>query len=115
MALTFYHVHWCPECMLVRQKLDELQLSYDEVVVPDARAHRKQVYEVSGQYYVPVIADRDVVLTETWEILEYLDDRYGEKRNTQSEPAPRDAGTADRRSETPTELTDDDQYPSCQR
>lgn len=74
--MTFYHVHWCPECAVVREKLDELGLSYDEVLVPDLHPLRKQVYEVSGQYYVPVIKDGDTVLTETRQILEYLESHH---------------------------------------
>jgi mycoredoxin len=79
MALTLYHVHWCPECEVVRRKLKELGLAYDEVVVPDFRPLRKQVYEVSGQYYVPVLKDGDRVLTETRDILSYLDTHYQPK------------------------------------
>jgi mycoredoxin len=74
--MTLYHVSWCPECELVRSKLAELSLSYDEVVVPDFRPFRKQVYEVSGQYYVPVLTDGEKVLTETQDILEYLDTHH---------------------------------------
>ncbi|RMH31162.1 MAG: glutaredoxin [Nitrospirae bacterium] len=71
--MTLYHVTWCPECALVRQKLDALGIPYEEVIVPDFRPFRTQVYEVSGQYYVPVLVDGDIVLTETQEILDYLD------------------------------------------
>ena len=80
MALTLYHVHWCPECTMVREKLLELGLAYDDVVVPDFRPLRKQVHEVSGQYYVPVLKDDDTVLTETHEILAYLDATYSKER-----------------------------------
>ncbi len=73
--MTLYHAKWCPECAVVREKLDELGIVYDEVVVPDFRPFRKQVFEVSGQYYVPVLKDGDKVLTET--ILAYLESRYG--------------------------------------
>lgn len=76
MALTLYHVHWCPECAIVREKLSELGLAYDDVVVPDFRPMRKQVHEVSGQYYVPVLKDGDRVLVETHEILAHLDNHY---------------------------------------
>jgi glutathione S-transferase len=79
MSLTLYHVHWCPECEQVRRKLTELGLSYDDVVVPDFRPLRKQVYEVSGQYYVPVLKDGDRVLTETYDILSHLDAHYPPK------------------------------------
>jgi glutathione S-transferase len=76
MALTFYHVSWCPECAIVREKLADLGLAYENVVVSDFRPMRKQVYEVSGQYYVPVLKDGDTVLTETDEILAHLDSKY---------------------------------------
>ncbi|MBM4122413.1 MAG: glutaredoxin [Nitrospira sp.] len=77
MAVTFYHVNWCPECAAVREKLAELGLAYEDVVVPDFRPMRSQVYDVSGQYYVPVLKDGDKVLTETRDILAYLDEQYG--------------------------------------
>ena len=77
MALTLYHVDWCPECTMVREKLDALGLPYEDVVVSDFRPFRKQVFEVSGQYYVPVLKDGDTVLTETREILAFLDEHYG--------------------------------------
>jgi glutathione S-transferase len=80
MALTLYHVQWCPECELVRRKLHELHIAYDDVIVPDFRSLRKQVYEVSGQYYVPVLKDGDQVLTETHEILAHLDSHYAAKQ-----------------------------------
>ena len=77
MAVTFYHVHWCPECQIVREKLDELGVPYESVIVPDMRPHRTQVYEVSGQYYVPVLKDGDTVLSETRDIMSYLETTYG--------------------------------------
>ncbi|WP_447974396.1 glutathione S-transferase N-terminal domain-containing protein [Nitrospira sp. Kam-Ns4a] len=77
MPVTLYHVTWCPECAIVREKLKELGVPYEEVLVPDFRPFRQQVYEVSGQYFVPVLKDGDRVLTETRDILEYLDAHYG--------------------------------------
>jgi glutathione S-transferase len=76
MALTLYHVDWCPDCALVRDKLADLGLSYEEVIVPNIRPMRKQVFEVSGQYFVPVLKDDATVLTETDEILAHLDAHY---------------------------------------
>lgn len=77
--MTLYHVHWCPECRLVQQKLDDLGIEYESVIVPDARPERAQVYEVSAQYYVPVLKDGDQVMSETRDILSYLDATYGSK------------------------------------
>jgi len=77
--MILYHVHWCPECLLVQQKLDDLGIAYESVIVPDARPERTQVYEVSGQYYVPVLTDGDKVLSETCDILSYLETTRGSK------------------------------------
>ena len=77
--MTLYHAAWCPECQLVKQKLDELGLTYEDVIVPDARPERAQVHEVSGQYYVPVLKDGDTVLSETRDILSYLETTHGSK------------------------------------
>jgi glutathione S-transferase len=52
MAMTLYHVAWCPDCEVVRQKLGDLHIEYDHVIVPDIRPMRTVVKEVSGQYYV---------------------------------------------------------------
>ncbi len=76
MALTLYHVQWCPDCAIVRDLLSELNVPYDDVVVPDFRPMRTQVHEVSGQYYVPVLKDGDTVLTETHDILAHLQTHY---------------------------------------
>lgn len=79
MALVFYHVGWCPECAVVREKLADLSVAYEDIVVPDARPLRQQVFEVSGQYYVPVLKDGDTVLTDTRDILAYLDAQYSRR------------------------------------
>ena len=80
MSLVLYHVTWCPDCAVVRQKLVDLHIEYEQVIVPDFRPMRKVVQEVSGQYYVPVLKDGDIVLTETDDILDYLDKTYSQKR-----------------------------------
>jgi glutathione S-transferase len=53
--------------------LDELEIEYKSVIVPTVLPLRKQVFEISGQYYVPVLVDGDTVLTETPDILDHLD------------------------------------------
>ena len=72
--MTLYHVSWCPECIEVKQKLEELSIPYESVIVPDFQPMRTQVHDVSGQYYVPVLVDDKTVLTETHEILTHLDE-----------------------------------------
>ena len=77
--MKLYHVDWCPECLTVRAKLDELGLSYESVIVPDSRPERSEVFKASGQYYVPVLSDGDKVLSETADILSYLESNYSQK------------------------------------
>ena len=77
--MKLYHVDWCPECLTVRAKLDDLGLSYESVIVPDSRPERSEVFEASGQYYVPVLRDGDKVLSETDDILSYLESNYSQK------------------------------------
>lgn len=71
--MKLYHTEWCPECEVVRRKLAEKGFDYEHEIVPDVRSFRKSVHEASGQYYVPVLVDGETVLTETEEILHYLD------------------------------------------
>ncbi|MEK6671612.1 MAG: glutathione S-transferase N-terminal domain-containing protein [Nitrospirota bacterium] len=78
--MTLYHVAWCPDCEVVRRKLADLHVEYEQVIVPDFHPMRKVVQEVSGQYYVPVLKDGDIVLTETDDILDYLDKTYSQER-----------------------------------
>jgi len=80
MAMTLYHVAWCHDCEVVRRKLADLHVEYEQVIVPDFRPMRKVVQVVSGQYYVPVLKDGDIVLTETDDILDYLDKTYSQER-----------------------------------
>ena len=109
MALILFHVHWCPDCDVVRRKLADMGLTYEDVVVPDSRRMRTQVYEVSGQYYVPVLKDGDLVLTETADILAYLDERYNAARGGTA------AATRFRTQArtTPDAPSQDDEHPSC--
>ncbi|MDC4225261.1 MAG: glutathione S-transferase N-terminal domain-containing protein [Candidatus Manganitrophus sp.] len=39
----------------------------------------KEVFEVSGQYLVPVLVDGDVVLDDEDEIIAYLEKKYGQQ------------------------------------
>ena len=75
--MTLYSVEWCPECIMVKQKLAALGVTYDEVKVGDSHSERTQVQEVSNQTYVPVLTDGETILTETPDILAHLQKTYG--------------------------------------
>jgi glutathione S-transferase len=61
---------------MVRDKLEELGLEYEKIAVPPYRPNRKEVFEVSGQYLVPVLVDGEVVLDDEDEIIDYLEKKY---------------------------------------
>ena len=107
MGLTLYHVDWCPDCIVVRRKLADLGLAYEGIIVPDIRSMRKQVHAVSGQYYVQVLKEGDLILTETADILAYLDERAG---TSAAETAAQFQSQARSTPESPGE---DDNHPSC--
>ena len=108
MALTLYHVEWCPDCIVVRRKLADLGLAYEAIIVPDIRSMRKQVHAISGQYYVPVLKDGELVLTETADMLAYLDEQYGHGGTNRS------SGTFLSQARTsPDQPGEDDDHPSC--
>jgi glutathione S-transferase len=75
--LTLYNNEFCMECRVVREKLAELQLTYLCVNVSLHQADRVDVYDLTGQYLVPVLVDRNMVLTARDNILEYLVNHYG--------------------------------------
>lgn len=108
MPITLYYVDWCPDCLVVRRKLADLGLDYHALIVPDIRRLRTQVHQVSGQYYVPVLQDGDLVLTETADILTYLEERYGSaETNNETTQFRSQART------TPASPEAGDEYPSC--
>lgn len=77
--MKLYDLDSCPYCRMVRDKLEELELEYQKIAVPSYRPNRKEVFEVSGQYLVPVLVDGDVVLDDEDEIIAYLEKKYGQQ------------------------------------
>lgn len=77
--MKLYDLEACPFCELVRDKLEELNLPYEKIPVPPTRNLRTEVYEVSGQYLVPVLVDGEVILDDEEKIIQYLDKKYGKK------------------------------------
>jgi glutathione S-transferase len=75
--MKLYNLESCPYCVMVREKLDGLGLEYEKIDVPPDRPSRKEVFDVSGQYLVPVLVDGDEVLDDEIEIIAYLEKKYG--------------------------------------
>lgn len=75
--MKLYNLQSCPFCKMVRDRLDQLGLEYEKIEVPPNRGSRKEVFEASGQYLVPVLVDGELVLDDEEKILAYLEEKYG--------------------------------------
>jgi glutathione S-transferase len=78
--LTLYELEGCPYCAKVKNKLSELDLEYDSIMVPRSHSERTEVKEVSGQTGVPVLMDPDhdvEGMPESDDIVAYLEETYG--------------------------------------
>jgi glutathione S-transferase len=86
-TITLYDLHGCPYCAKVRRALEDLDLEYETVSVSGTRRNRNEVYDVSGQYGVPVLLDQDngvEGMAESDDIVGYLYREYGDE---DAEPA----------------------------
>lgn len=78
--MKLYQFESCPYCKMVREVLSDLEISYININVPRERSKRQEVFEVSGQWTVPVMVDGDVMLDDEEKILPYLAEKYGKAR-----------------------------------
>jgi len=79
--LVLYELSGCPYCAKVVDKLNELGLEYESVIVPSAHSERTEVEEISGQTGVPVLVDEAngvEGMSESDDIVEYLEETYGD-------------------------------------
>lgn len=67
--------NWLCRCGTVARRLNKLGLDYEEVRVPQRRAHRTEIHELTGQDWVPVLVDGEEVIHDSHRILEHLDAR----------------------------------------
>ena len=75
-TLKLYNINGCGYCAMVRETLDKLGLIYEKIDVPWSHKQRTEVYQVSGQYTVPVLVDGDMILDDEYEIIDYLKQKY---------------------------------------
>ena len=74
--MKLYNIDGCGYCAMVRSVLDRLDIDYEKIDVPWAHHERRNVFEVSGQYMVPVLVDDDVVMSDEYKIIDYLKKTY---------------------------------------
>ncbi len=80
-AITFYRLQACPFCERVTRKLDEYDLDYRSRFVEPMHSDRDVVQRLTGKRTVPAIVDEStgVTMSESANIVEYLDATYGER------------------------------------
>ncbi|QHS17002.1 glutaredoxin family protein [Halopenitus persicus] len=78
--ITLYRLQACPYCERVVRTLDELGLSYRSRFIEPMHSERDVVKRVSGARTVPAIVDEatGVTMSESANIVEYLEATYGE-------------------------------------
>ena len=79
--LVLYELAGCPYCAKVKDKLSDLELEYDSVMVDGPKSQRDEVEEVSGQRGVPVLVDEEhgvEGMPESDDIVDYLEETYGD-------------------------------------
>ena len=74
--LKLYNIDGCGYCTMVRDVLRQLKLEYEKIDVPWPHGQRTEVYDVSGQYTVPVLVDGDTVLDDEYKIIDHLKQKY---------------------------------------
>jgi len=78
--ITFYRLQACPYCERVTRRLEEYDLDYRSRFVEAMHSERNVVKRISGKRTVPAIVDENtgVTMSESANIVEYLDRTYGD-------------------------------------
>ena len=71
--MKLYQFEACPYCQRVRIALEAKGIEYEKVEVPHGSGMReRRLFELSGQYMVPVLVDGDKVISDSAAIIAYL-------------------------------------------
>ena len=78
--ITLYRLQACPFCERVVRALDDRGLSYDSRFVEPMHSERNAVARITNKRTVPAIVDEatGVTMSESANIVEYLDRTYGD-------------------------------------
>lgn len=74
-----YCTEWCPYCVRVLKRINELGVKCEIVNVPDSKSERRELIEISGQAGVPTMVTDDgrVIADDDDAIIEYMNEHYG--------------------------------------
>jgi len=78
--MTLYRLQACPFCERVVRVLDDLDLEYQSRFVEPMHSERNVVQRLTGKRTVPALVDEEtgVTMSESANIVEYLENTYGE-------------------------------------
>ncbi len=71
-----YQAEWCPFSHSVRAKLTELGVPYEAINVAAEGEKRTEVKELTGNTAIPVLVDGEEVISDSSEIIAYLEENY---------------------------------------
>ena len=74
--MKLYNIDGCGYCAMVREVLTQMSLDYEKIDVPWPHHQRQEVHEISGQTTVPVLVDGETILSDEYEIIDYLKKTY---------------------------------------
>jgi glutathione S-transferase len=82
--ITLYRLQACPFCERVVRTLDAYDLEYESRFVEAMHSDRDVVKRISGKRTVPAIVDENtgVTMSESANIVEYLEATYGDEAAT---------------------------------
>lgn len=77
--IELYQMQECPFCVKVRNKLEELNLSYISHPCLPGSPHREELEKLGGRQQVPFINDSEkgISMYESSDIVDYLEKTYG--------------------------------------
>ena len=80
--ITLYRLQACPFCERVVRTLEAYDLDYQSRFIEPMHSDRNVVKRLSGKRTVPAIVDEStgVTMSESANIVEYLDNTYGERQ-----------------------------------
>lgn len=95
--IKLYQAEWCPFSHRVRAKLTELGIDYEAINVAASAEKRTELKELTGASAIPVLVDREKVISDSGEAISYLEGKYNadpeERRLHQREVSPALYGT----------------------
>ena len=74
--MKLYQFESCPYCQRVRLALEAKGIEYEKIEAPTNRDDRTEIFELSGQYLVPVLVDGEKVVSDSSAIIAYLNENY---------------------------------------